>query len=115
VFSALLQKTCHSVQSPCFEGDKNKKSGEYFKIRILKLSPRHLYPQSTGTVKSPPQSMGTKKSPPQSMGTKKSTPLWGAVYVKQKKITMMNNLSLKRGVKILKSYRFSLHVLSVFV
>jgi hypothetical protein len=105
VFSALLQKTCHSVQSPCFEGDKNKKSGEYFKIRILKLSPRHLYPQSTGTVKSPPQSMGTKKS----------TPLWGAVYVKQKKITMMNNLSLKRGVKILKSYRFSLHVLSVFV
>jgi hypothetical protein len=33
--SALLQKTCHSVQSS-LEGDKNKKSGEYFKIRIPK-------------------------------------------------------------------------------
>jgi hypothetical protein len=33
---------------------KNKKSGEYFKIRILKAPPRHLYPQSTGTKKSPP-------------------------------------------------------------
>jgi hypothetical protein len=33
---------------------KNKKSGEYFKIRILKLLPRHLYPQSTGTIKSTP-------------------------------------------------------------
>jgi hypothetical protein len=51
------------------------------------LYPRHLYPQSTGTVKSPLQSLGTKKSPPHSMGTKKSpphsmgieknTPLWG--------------------------------------
>jgi len=34
IISALLQKTCH----------KNKKSGEYFKIRILKAPPRHLYP-----------------------------------------------------------------------
>jgi hypothetical protein len=25
-------------------GIKNKKSGEYFKIRILKAPPRHLYP-----------------------------------------------------------------------
>jgi hypothetical protein len=25
-------------------GIKNKKSGEYFKVRILKAPPRHLYP-----------------------------------------------------------------------
>jgi hypothetical protein len=77
VISALLQKICHSVQSPCFRGTlfsthalrgiTNKKSGEYFKIRILKAPPRHLYPQSTGTVKSPRQSMGIKQN----------TPLWG--------------------------------------
>jgi hypothetical protein len=32
----------------------NKKSGEYFEIRILKTPPRHLPPQSTRTKKSTP-------------------------------------------------------------
>jgi hypothetical protein len=63
---------------------KYKKSGEYFKIRILKAPPRHLYPQSTGTVKSPLQSTGTKESPLHSMGIKKNTPLWGVNIVLQR-------------------------------
>jgi hypothetical protein len=42
--SALLQKICN----------KNKKTGDYFKIRILKLPPRHLSPSKHGDYKEYP-------------------------------------------------------------
>jgi hypothetical protein len=62
---------------------KNKKTGYYFKIRILKLPPRHLYPQSTGTVK--------------------STPLWG-VRLKNTPITFTGEKSPKH---LLSDFYFS--------
>jgi hypothetical protein len=70
--SVWIKKNPYALRGTLFSthalrGIKNKKTGYYYKIKILKSPPRHLSPQSTGTVKSPPQSMGTKKS----------TPLWG--------------------------------------
>jgi hypothetical protein len=55
IFSGVwIKKNPHALRGTLFSthalrGIKNKKSGEYFKIRILKAPPRHLYPQSTGT------------------------------------------------------------------
>jgi hypothetical protein len=44
-----IKKNTHALR-----GIINKKSGEYFEIRILKTPPRHLPPQSTRTKKSTP-------------------------------------------------------------
>jgi hypothetical protein len=56
-----IKKNTHAVRgtlfSPSLRGIKNKKSGEYFKLRILKAPPRHLYP-SRGHCKESPTKHG---------------------------------------------------------
>jgi hypothetical protein len=80
--SVWIKKNPYALRGTLFSthalrGIKNKKTGYYYKIKILKSPPRHLSPSKHGDLKEYPQSTGTVKSPPQSMGTKKSTPLWG--------------------------------------